>query len=91
MAQQREYLEAMQDPAFWQGLGLAGTEDMRLRLRGLVPFLDKRQRKIVYTDFQDEVRGVQTDDVVAMPKMTGVQYEKKAPDFLRNYLTHIAI
>lgn len=28
-------------------------ESMRRRLRGLVQFIDKRQRKPVYTDFED--------------------------------------
>ena len=62
-----------------------------LRLRGLVPFLDKKKRKIVYTDFQDQVIGVRDEEVVHMPKMTGVQYEKKVKDYLRNHLNHIVI
>ena len=66
-------------------------EDMRLRLRGLVPFLDKQKRKIVYTDFKDEIVGVREEEAVAMPKMTGAQYEKKVRDYLRNHLDHIAI
>jgi type I restriction enzyme R subunit len=56
-----------------------------------VPFLDKKKRKIVYTDFQDEVMGVRDEAVVDMPKMTGAQYEKKVKDYLRNHLDHIVI
>jgi type I restriction enzyme R subunit len=50
---QLAYLASIQDSAFWQDIGLGGLEDMRLRLRGLVPFLDKKTRKVVYTAFQD--------------------------------------
>ena len=35
--------------------GLNGLEELRLRLRGLMPFLDKKKLTIVYTDFQDEI------------------------------------
>ncbi len=69
----------------------AGLEELRLRLRGLVPFLDKKKRKIVYTDFQDEVMGVREEEAVYMPKMTGAQYEKKVKDYLRNHLDHLVI
>ena len=56
-----------------------------------MPFLDKKKRKVVYTDFQDDVMGVRDETPVYMPKMTGAQYEKKVKDFLRNHLDHIVI
>ncbi len=88
---QLEYLASMQESGFWEGIDLNGLEELRLRLRGLVPFLDKKKRKIVYTDFQDEVMGIREEVVVYMPKMTGAQYEKKVKDYLRNHLNHIVI
>ena len=56
-----------------------------------MPFIDKKQRKIVYTDFQDEVLRVRDEEPVYMPKMTGAEYEKKVKDYLRNHLDHIVI
>ncbi len=88
---QLAYLTAMQESSFWQGIDLKSLEDLRLRLRELVPFLDKKKRKIVYTDFQDQVMGVRENEVVYMPKMTGAQYEKKVREYLRNHLDHIVI
>ncbi|MFP4495209.1 MAG: type I restriction-modification enzyme R subunit C-terminal domain-containing protein, partial [Halochromatium sp.] len=85
------YLSALQETAFWEGIGLRQLEELRLRLRGLVPFLDKTKRKIVYTDFKDEVIGVRDEEAIAIPKMTGVQYEKKVKDYLTNHLDHIVI
>ena len=88
---QLEYLASMQESGFWEGIDLHGLEELRLRLRRLVPFLDKKTHKIVYTDFQDQVIGVRDEEVVHMPKMTGVQYEKKVRNYLRNHLDHIVI
>ena len=68
---QLEYLASMQESGFWEGIDLHGLEEVRLRLRKLVPFLDKKKQKIVYTDFQDQVIGVRDEEVVHMPKMTG--------------------
>ena len=88
---QLEYLASMQESSFWEGIDLRGLEEVRLRLRGLVPFLDKTKQKIVYTDFQDQVKGVRDVELGYMPKMTGVQYEKKVHVFLKNHLDHIVI
>ena len=88
---QLSYLAAMQDSGFWQGIDLHGLEALRLNLRRLVPFLDKKTRKIVYTDFQDKVIGVRNEPVSSMPKMTGALYEKKVKNYLRNHLDHIVI
>lgn len=91
VAAQLEYLAIVQEATFWDGIGLEGLEELRVRLRGLMPFLDKKKRKIVYTDFKDEVIGVRAHDAIAVPKMTGAQYEKKVNDYLRNHLDDLVI
>jgi type I restriction enzyme R subunit len=83
---QLEYLARLQETDFWQDIGLNELEDMRLRLRGLLPLLDKQKRTIVYTDFKDEVLGVRDEAVVVMPTMTGAQYEKKVKEYLKGHL-----
>jgi type I restriction enzyme, R subunit len=88
---QLEYIAALQEDGFWDGIGLGGLEDLRLRLRGLMQFLDKKKRKIVYTDFADEIMGERESDVVHMPTMTGAQYAKKVSDYLQNHLNNIVI
>ena len=88
---QLAYLASMQEDVFWEGIDLNGLEEVRLRLRGLVPFLDKRKRNLVYTNFKDEIVGVREDEVINMPKMTGEQYEKKVKVYLRGHQDHIVI
>lgn len=88
---QLAYLQAVQTQEFWQGMSLAELEKLRLTLRELVPFLDKKKRKVVYTDFEDNIVEV-TDGVgIDLPTMAGVQYEKKVKAYLKNHENHIAI
>jgi type I restriction enzyme R subunit len=85
------YLVSLQGDEFWEGMTLATLEDMRLRLRVLVPFLDKKKRKVVYTSFEDEIVGVREDEPVVVPRMTSVQYEKKVNDYLKSHLDDLVI
>jgi type I restriction enzyme R subunit len=85
------YLAALREEAFWEDVTLEALEEMRLRLRGLVVFLDRKKRTLVYTDFEDELVGEREDGTPALPKMTGAQYEKKVKDYLRSHLDHIVI
>ncbi|MGE9294633.1 MAG: DEAD/DEAH box helicase family protein, partial [Puniceicoccales bacterium] len=85
------YLAAIQESGFWQDINLDMLEELRLRLRGLVQFLDKGTRPLVYTQFEDEVKGIRVEEPLAIPKMTGAQYEKKVSEYLRTHMDHIAI
>ncbi len=91
VAEQLGYLAAMQETQFWIGINLEGLEEMRLRLRELVPLLDRKKRHIVYTDFEDEIRSVDEDTVVNIPRMTSAQYQRKVEQFLHNHLNNIVI
>lgn len=91
MQTQLGYPQAMQTTDFWVGMTIADLEEMRLRLRELTPLLDKSKRHIVYTDFEDEIIGVNEDAVVAIPRMTGVEYQRKVEQYLQSHLNHIVI
>jgi type I restriction enzyme R subunit len=88
---QLAYLQAVQETSFWEGVHLDQLEDMRLRLRGLVQFIDKKKRKNVYSDFEDEIEGIRVGEPVMVPTMTGPQYEKKVREYLKGHLDHIVI
>lgn len=89
--EQLGYLQALQEQEFWEGINVPMLEEMRLKLRQLVPFIDKKSREIVYTNFKDEVLDVREEPVFEMPKMTGVQYAKKVETYLNNHLNNIVI
>ena len=91
MKAQLGYLQAMQETEFWVGIDIAGLEEMRLRLRDLVPLLDKTKRHLVFTDFTDEITGVNEDAIIDIPKMTGVEYQRKVEQYLQSHLNNIVI
>ncbi|MDP0492034.1 MAG: DEAD/DEAH box helicase family protein [Verrucomicrobiota bacterium JB023] len=91
VAQEREYLVALQEPSFWDGITVTELEEMRLRLRDLVPLLDKKKKTIIYTTFRDEVTGVREEPGLFTVKMTGPQYEKKVKEYLKAHLDDLVI
>lgn len=90
--EQLELIQDLQQDEYWTDITLPMLEQVRLRLRDLVKFIDKRQKKIVYTDFEDElgqVREVNFSGVGTTVDL--VQYRKKVMHFLREHEDHIAI
>ena len=89
---QMPLIQDIQTDAWWQDVTTAMLETMRRRLRSLVQMIDKQQRKIVYTDFED-LLGHET--AVTLPGLAvGTDYEKfraKARAFLRQHLDHLTV
>jgi len=67
-------------------------EQVRKRLRDLVKFIDKKQRKLIYTDFEDKLGSIVVGDFSAPPSAVNiVQYKKKVMAFLKEHENHIAL
>ncbi len=90
--EQMPLLQALQTDEWWQDVTVPMLEVMRRRLRGLVQFIDKHQRKIVYTDFEDE-RG--DDTHIALPGFAvgtdETKFRAKVRAFLLQHLEHPAV
>lgn len=74
--------------------GLRRLEGVRLALRDIVRFADKRARQVVYTDFEDVLT---TDEAVEMP-LPGLdatvdleRYRRKVEAFLRDHLEQTTV
>jgi type I restriction enzyme R subunit len=89
---QMVHIEELQTDEWWQDVTIPMLESVRRRLRELVQFIEKRQRKPVYTDFEDEMG---TETAVALPGISGARdFEKfraKARAFLHAHEDAIAI
>lgn len=89
---QLAFIHDVQSDAWWQDATLAMVESVRRRIRELVQFIDKRHRKIIYTDFEDEM-GAET--LVHLPGLGGSadfeQFREKARRFLRAHQDHVAV
>lgn len=90
--EQMPLIQSVQTDEWWQDVTVPMLEVMRRRLRGLVQFIDKRQRKPIYTDFEDML-GEQI--VVALPGFSigtdEAKFRAKVQAFLRKHLDHVAI
>jgi type I restriction enzyme R subunit len=91
----REQMPLIQDvltDEWWQDVTVPMLEAMRRRLRALVQLIDKRQRKPVYTDFED-LMGGETD--FTLPGFAAgtdqARFIAKARAFLRQHLDHVAV
>jgi len=90
--EQLELILDLQQDEFWTDITLAMLEDVRRRLRDLVKFIDKKQRNVIYSDFQDEMGAVREVSPGWIVSATGLaQYRKKVMHFLTEHQDHIAI
>ena len=55
--EQMPLIQDVQTDEWWQDVTTAMLETVRRRLRALVKLIEKRQRKPIYTDFEDEMGG----------------------------------
>jgi type I restriction enzyme R subunit len=90
--EQLELLEAVAGDEWWVGVTLPMLEHARLRLRGLVRFVERTKRNPVYTDFEDTL-----DDAVAVglpSTAVGMNWERfraKTASYLREHEDHVAL
>jgi type I restriction enzyme R subunit len=89
---QMPLIQELQTDAFWTDVTLGQLDNARKRLRDLVKFIEKTKRKVVYTDFEDEI-GIGTEVVLTelASNIDMAQYRKKVLAFLNEQREHPAI
>lgn len=88
-----ELIQSVQTLEFWQNADLLVLEDVRRIFRNLVTFLDKLEKQVVYTDFKDDLLGVE-DVTVAYPGNSSLdltQYRRKTELYIRDHQDHLTI
>ena len=89
---QMELILEIQTDDWWQHVTIPMLEKVRRRLRDLVKLIEKKQRKPLYTNFEDEMGG---EEPINLPGIgEGTDYEKfraKAQKYLREHQNHAAI
>lgn len=92
VAAQQQLLDLVAGDEWWMDVTLPMLELARRRIRGLVRFIEKAKRAIVYTDFQDELGG---GTIVDLPGVSvGTNWERfraKARAYLRDHEDNIAL
>jgi type I restriction enzyme R subunit len=90
--EQMVLIQEVQSDEWWQDVTIPMLEVLRRRLRSLVQLIDKYQRKVVYTSFEDLMGG--EVEVRLAGFGAGTDYAKflaKARLFLRQHLDHVTI
>jgi type I restriction enzyme R subunit len=92
VAAQMALILEIQTNEYWEGVTLAMLEEVRRKLRGLVKLIEPASRKIVYTDFQDEIG--EGSDVVLPDIGNGTdkaRFMMKVRHFLQRHGDHITL
>jgi type I restriction enzyme, R subunit len=85
-------IHAVAGDEWWQDVTVPMLETVRRRLRALVKLLPKGQKKVVYTDFEDEVG---EGALIDLPQVTAglnmAKFKEKARAFLKEHESHLAL
>ncbi len=92
VASQMNLILDLQTDDYWQDINLPMLEEVRRKLRGLVKLIEPASRKIVYTDFQDEIG--EGSDVILPDIGNGTdkaRFMMKVRHFLQEHGDHITL
>ena len=85
-------LAEVQTESWWEGPDVAAVEQLRRRVRGLVGFIKRVDRKIVYLDIADELGDLTEIDLGGLiPTGEYEQFRRKATAYLREHRGEAAI
>lgn len=85
-------IQAVASDDWWQDVTVPMLETVRRRLRALVKLIPKGQKKVVYTDFEDDLGETATIDLpqVAAGLNMG-KFREKVRQFLRAHESHLSL
>jgi type I restriction enzyme R subunit len=85
-------IQAVSGEEWWTDVTLGMLENARKRLRALIKLIEKAARKVVYTDFVDELG---TEATVVLPEIANgldmAKFKDKARQFLKAHEDHLAL
>jgi len=85
-------IQELQTDQWWMDVSLPMLEEVRLKLRNLVHFVDPEEGlKDVYTDFGDEITGEGTEHAIVKPDVQLKDYRKRVQCFVRDHQDHATI
>jgi type I restriction enzyme R subunit len=92
VAKEMALIDEVQTDEWWVDVTLPMLEQLRRRLRLLVPFIEKSKRRIIYTDFTDmlgEGREIELSGLVAVGDLA--RFRRKTRQFLEEHKAHVAV
>ena len=92
IAEQQALLADVAEDEWWVDVTLSMLELVRRRLRGLVRFIEKTKRAIVYTNFEDEIGDGSIVDLPGVAVGTNLErFRAKARAYLKDHEENVAL
>jgi type I restriction enzyme R subunit len=92
VAEQLEFIAEVQTDEWWEDVTLPMLEQLRRRLRLLVPFIEKSKKKIVYTNFTDEMGEATEVGIAGLVSADEFErFRRKTRQFLTEHLDLLAV
>lgn len=86
------FIQSVVSDVWWEDVTVSMLETVRRKLRVLVKLIPKGQKKIVYTNFEDELG---EDQTIELPQVTAglnmTKFKDKARAFLREHESHLSL
>ncbi|WP_233702158.1 type I restriction endonuclease subunit R [Iodobacter ciconiae] len=87
-----QLIQDVQTIEFWQHIDLPTLENVRRKFRNLMFALDKAEREVVYTDFEDEIVGIKdVTKPIATPSLDLAQYRKRTELYIKEHQDQLTI
>lgn len=86
-------IESIAEETWWQDVTIPMLEQARRNLRALIKLMEAKKRKIIYTDFEDEI-GEGAEIKLSIGGAGAGDFERfrlKARAFLRQHASHVAL
>lgn len=87
-----ELIQSVASEEWWEGVTVPMLETVRRRLRALIKLIPKGQKRVVYSDFEDEL-GEGT--LIDLPQVTAglnmSKFKEKARAFLKAHESHLSL
>lgn len=88
---QKELIKSASEEEFWNRANYFDIEEVRVKLRELIQFLDKSPKKVLYTDFEDNILSINEDANLLHNINDFTDYRKKVSKFLQGNLQNLVI
>jgi type I restriction enzyme R subunit len=89
--QHLELIEDLQREDWWEGINVPLLELVRVRLREVVKLIDRTPKKILYSNFEDEVGEGESVTLPNISAIDEVSFRKKVRAFLKKHEDDIAL
>ena len=85
-------IREVQRDEFWEGVSLPLLEDIRQKLRNLIQFIDKEDKREVYSNFTDTIGMVRENQTGEFREISELkQYRLKVEQYIKQHQNHLTI